>query len=265
MHRFHFKLILLSFQVRWHHKSPWPIDKILPHPHDDSFAILHCPSISPRSRKHTTPITILTPSSPTAHRKLTVPFGFLNVAWHASSTRTTPRISSAYKLVGISNSYSVVLFGDDISAPSDEGLSANSITDGATSAQKTTLFQDVFGASSFSGSLKQPDPVPGGTSLPWSGKEVAGMFDAPAYLMPPIESLFEPLIDSFIQPRQNELGSTQGTLVLEHLNEDVDMAGQSDDESQTTGMRSERVVDDNEMDMLVDLFRHNKGQCLQHI
>lgn len=91
------------------------------------------------------------------------------------------------------------------------------------------------------------------------------MFDAPAYLMPPIESLFEPLIDSFIQPRQNELGSTHGTLVLEHLNEDVDMAGQSDDESQTTGMRSERVVDDNEMDMLVDLFRHNRGQCLQHI
>ena len=252
-----FKLMLLLV-VRWHQKSPWPISKILPHPYDDSFAILHTPSISPRSRRYITPITIFTPSLPTAHRKLTVPFGFLNVVWDTPSTGTTLKVSGVYKLVGITNHYSVVLFGDNINAPSDEGLSGNSIVDGGKTMPSRTLFQDIFGVSSLSIPLKQWDPVPG-PSLPRSGNQIAELFDVPAYLMPPIKSLFEPLIDSFIQPRQIEMDSAQGSLVLEHPDEDVDMVAQSDNEPQTSGMRSDRMVDINEMDMLIDLFRHIKG------
>ena len=261
MHRFHFKLMVLLL-VRWHHKSPWPIDRILPHPYDDSFAILHSPSISPRSNRHTTPITILTPSSPTAHQKLTVPFGFLNVVWHTSSTGTTPGISNAYELVGITNHYNVVLFGDNLTALLNEGLSANSIVDGAETMPNRTLFQDMFGVSSFSSPSKQSDLAPG-DSLPWSGNKIAELFNVPAYLIPPIVSLFEPLIDSFIQLRQIEMDETQGPLVLGHPNENVDMAALCDDEPQTMGVRSDRVVDANEMDMLVDLFRYNKGQHLR--
>lgn len=257
-HRFHLKLMFLLL-VRWHHKSLWPIDKILPHPYDDSFAILHSPSIS---RRHTTPITIFTSSSPTAHRKLTVPFGFLNVVWHTPSTGTTSRTNSAYKLVGITNGYSVVLFGDNIISPSSEGLSANSMVDNAETIPNRTLFQDMFGVSSFSSPSKPSDSAPG-SAFPWSRNKIAEFFDVPAYLMPPIVSLFEPLIDNFIQPRQIEMDGTQGSLVIRHPDEDVDMAAQSDDEPQTTGMSSERVVDVNEMDMLVDLFRHNKGQHLR--
>ncbi|KAG2335762.1 hypothetical protein BDR05DRAFT_279932 [Suillus weaverae] len=42
------------------------------------------------------------------------------------------------------------------------------------------------------------------TSLPWKSSETGSFFDAAAYLMPPMESLFEPLINGFLKMRMNE-------------------------------------------------------------
>src|SRR5882762_5685991 len=177
--------------VRWHFKNPWPIDKILCHPRDDTFALLHRSSISPRLKLHTTPIAIFRPSSSLPYKKFTVPFGFLNVAYYPTTSSVSIQGASSFSLVGITNKHSVVLFGDNVGAPMAEGSTAKAIIGGASLAQRKTLFQDIFGVSAFA-DLSQVSPsvdltpMPRPRALPRSGHEVAELFNAPAYLMPPI-------------------------------------------------------------------------------
>ena len=127
--------------------------------------------------------------------------------------------------------------------------------------QGKTLFQDIFGSSAFAdlshipsnvNSNSEPQPVR-------STNDVAVLLDAPAYLMPPIESLFEPLIGSFLKLRSKDDAMHVAEGKEQQQDEDVDMAGQSDDEPVTLGDRRKRLVDQKEMDMFVELFRQTKG------
>jgi NET1-associated nuclear protein 1 (U3 small nucleolar RNA-associated protein 17) len=134
--------------------------------------------------------------------------------------------------------------------------------EGATLGQRQTLFQDIFGASAFSNHYQLPqnvipDYVSTSRALPWSGNDVINLFDAPAYLMPPIETLFEPLMDSFLIPqsKQDRKHIAEGN---EH-DEDVDMPEQSDDEHIILEERRERIVDQREMDIFVKLFQQTRG------
>lgn len=160
--------------------------------------------------------------------------------------------------MGITNDHSVVLFGDDISSPVAEGSRANAVVGGA--ALRKTLFQDIFGASAFANFSHIPPSVDFNAMShpPSSGNDIGGLFDAPAYLMPPIESLFEPLMDTFLKSRRKEDDKpiAEGN---EHQDDDVEMAGQSDDEPVIAGERRERVVNQEEMDMFVKLFHQTKG------
>jgi len=162
--------------------------------------------------------------------------------------------------VGITNKYSVVLFGDDISAPAAEGSKANAIVGGAALAQKQTLFQDIFGASAFTNPspVHEVDSNSVSADMPRASNNTAELLDAPAYLMPPIESLFTPLMDSFLKlkSKRQEKHGVQGN---EQQGEDVEMAGQSDDELVIIGEQRERVVDQKEVDMFVELFQQTKG------
>lgn len=161
--------------------------------------------------------------------------------------------------MGIVNNHSVVLFGDDVSAPADEGSTAKATVAGAVGARKT-LFQDIFGVSAFA------DPSLGirssvaqqGVALPWSGNDTSALFDAPAYLMPPIASLYEPLMNGFI--KQRSATTKQPDEPNGQLDDDVEMAGQSDDDVIIIGAQRERVVDDEEMRLFVDLFKRTKGK-----
>jgi NET1-associated nuclear protein 1 (U3 small nucleolar RNA-associated protein 17) len=162
--------------------------------------------------------------------------------------------------VGITNNHSVVLFGDDISSPVTEGSRANAVMGGAALGQRKTLFQDIFGASAFANLSHIPPSVDFNpmSRPPSSGNDMGGLFDAPAYLMPPIESLFGPLMDTFLKSRRKEDDNriAEGN---EHQDEDVEMAGQSDNEPVIVGERQERVVNQEEMDMFVKLFHQTKG------
>ncbi|KZP28826.1 WD40 repeat-like protein [Athelia psychrophila] len=246
----------LSTQVvRWHCRNPWPIEKVLTHPRADTFALLHCPSTSPRSGRHTTPITLFRTSSSVPYSKYTVPFGLLGSAWYPNA-RHAPTNSPSFSLVGITKDYSVVKFGDDVDAPPDEGSTAQAITAGAAEPRRT-LFQDIFGASAFidpiSASRGRPDAVLQPRLAASSGIDSLALFDTPAYLMPPLTSLYDPLMDSFIKLRSAV--ATQPEESLENADEDVEMAAQSDDEAITFGARRQRVVNDDEMDMFIDLFK----------
>ncbi|KAF7971392.1 hypothetical protein HWV62_21226 [Athelia sp. TMB] len=231
------------------------VEKVLAHPRDDIFAILHCSSVSPRSGRHTTPITLFRASSPAPYQKYTIPFGLLSSTWYPTA-RSGPSNSSSFSLVGITKDYSVIMFGDDVSAPADEGATAQNIVAGATE-PKHTLFQDIFGASAFG--------VPNGVSrsrpsvalqmnlLTSSNTESLTLFDTPAYLMPPITSLYEPLMDSLIKPRSSV--AIESEEQPGNTDEDIEMAGQSDDDVISFGVQRQRVVNDDEMNMFIDMFR----------
>jgi NET1-associated nuclear protein 1 (U3 small nucleolar RNA-associated protein 17) len=173
--------------------------------------------------------------------------------------------ASSFSLVGITNNYSVVLFGDDITAPTAEGSRANAIVGGAAVGQRQTLFQDIFGASAFSNTSSVPNvgsnSVSRPSDLPWSGNDTTGLFGAPAYLMPPIETLFAPLMDTLLKsrPRHNEKHIAGGS---DQQGEDVEMAAQSDDEPVIIGEQRVRHVDQKEMDLFVELFLQTKGWFL---
>ena len=153
-----------------------------------------------------------------------------------------------------------MLFGDDVGAPV-EGSSPKSIMGDKALGQGKTLFQDIFGSSAFADLSHIPSNV-NSNSEPQparSTNDVAVLLDAPAYLMPPIESLFEPLIGSFLKLRFKDDAMHVAEGKEQQQDEDVDMAGQSDDEPVTLGDRRKRLVDQKEMDMFVELFRQTKG------
>lgn len=159
-----------------------------------------------------------------------------------------------------------MLFGDSTSAPVDEGSTAKAIVGGSTLGQRKTLFQDIFGASAFADLSNVPSTVgsvstPAASALPWNGNDVTGLLDTPAYLMPPIESLFEPLMDSFLKPRPKEK-ERDDTPNTKPQDEDVEMADQSrDGDFLVTETRQERVVDQDEMDAFIKLFK-SQTKCM---
>lgn len=174
--------------------------------------------------------------------------------------------SNAYSLVGITNKYSVVLFGDEVIAPTDEGASPKAIIGGAALDQRKSLFQDVFGASAFVDASNVNSSVSvastgGGvnTTLP-HGNNVERLLDAPSYLLPPMELLFESLISSFILPRHREQDNAPGSEGKDHRDEDFEM--NSEDDAVTIGLQRERSVSQEEVELFIDLFTRVKGWFL---
>lgn len=117
-----------------------------------------------------------------------------------------------------------------------------------------TLLQDIFGDSALTVAHVEPlvqKSIAGAVSR--SGKEIGDIFAGPAYLIPPLETLFEPLMKHFLTPRppEDEPG-------LPRADEDADMdVDESQDNPLVSGARPERVVDAREIDALIELFRHH--------
>lgn len=185
----------------------------------------------------------------------TVPFGIMSVAWYPMASA-----SSSFTLVGITQTWSVVLFGDEVQVPEDEGSSAREIVE--SSSHKRTLFQDIFGKSAFTELANGPSTsfkTTGGVTSR-TGKDIASIFDGPAYLMPPLDSLYGPLMDSFIKIRVEDEGNTASADAPEPEDEDVDMEEESS-EPIVVGKQRRRVVSDEEMQLFVDLFKQHSVNC----
>ncbi|OSX67273.1 hypothetical protein POSPLADRAFT_1051423 [Postia placenta MAD-698-R-SB12] len=243
---------LLSHSVRWQFQSSLSIDRLVAHPREESFSLFE------RLATQGTPSTrvlVFHPSSSLPVASWTVPFHLRNVVSHASLDRLSANPLS-FTLVGITDTWSVVVFGDDVCLPQEDGSTARGIgTDGAPG--KRTLFQDIFGKSAFAGLTNVPasSSVTLASAQPWSGREVAEVFDAPTYLMPPLGSLFDNLLDGFLTPRLSSDVPNSPTAV-EHVDEDVDMADEGDDEPFTVDTRIERVVNKQEMESFIGLFKN---------
>ncbi|KAH9937268.1 WD40 repeat-like protein [Fomitopsis serialis] len=255
---------LLTRSMRWRYTSTYFIDRLVVHPTEESFTVLERSSTS----AHTTSAAravLLRPTSPVPTAKRWLPFSTRAALSHPSLDAFTSEASS-FVLVGITHKWGVAVFGDDVRLPEEKGSSPRGIGNESTAGpSKRTLFHDIFGASALVEPISaagQPPEVDIARS--WRGKEVAEIFDAPTHLMPPVTSLFDTLMDSFLtvkvpgktaQPEEEEEeGST----------EDVEM--QDDTQPLVTEARIERVVNRHEMDAFIDLFKHcaMKGPTISH-
>ncbi|KAJ7492469.1 WD40 repeat-like protein [Mycena latifolia] len=231
---------LVDQRVRWHHKTSVPIRALVSHPREDTFAVVLSSSTGERVKSK---VVLFHVNSAQPSKTLPVPFGFRNVTWY-------PLVSSSFSLVAITHDWKVVVLGDNIQISKDEGSVSREITTDP-SPQRRTLFQDIFGKSAFGeqASVMQP-PVPASVARPWTGQAGTDIFNGAAYLLPPLENLFEPLMNGFLKPRVAE------TSILPSVaaDRDVDMGG--DDELATLARRdANRVVDQKEMGAMVDLFK----------
>jgi NET1-associated nuclear protein 1 (U3 small nucleolar RNA-associated protein 17) len=201
-------------------------------------------------------VALFNVNSAQSTRSLSVPFGFRNVAWYPLVS------SSSFSLVGITHDWKVVVLGDNIHIPKDEGSISREIAT-HSAPQRRTLFQDIFGKSAFGEQASASQSLaPASLSRPWTGREGAGVFDEAAYLMPPLEKLFEPLMNGFLKPRAAEVSVVPSAITA---NEDVDMDGEGRTAT-VSGVEAKRVVDPQEMDAMIDLFRTHtlKGMLLVH-
>ncbi|KAJ7040451.1 quinon protein alcohol dehydrogenase-like superfamily [Mycena alexandri] len=236
---------LVTQRVCWHHKSSSHIRALVSHPREDTFMILLSPSSEDRPKSR---VAVFSVNSAQPTKTLSVPFGFRNVVWY-------PLAASSFSLVGITHDWKVVVLGDGIHAhvPKDEGTVSRELAS-HSAPYRRTLFQDIFGKSAFG---EQALAASGSQSFasasisrPWTGREGAEVFEGAAYLMPPLEKLFEPLMSGFLKPRAAEDSALPSTVV----DMDVDMEG---DAPPTTlvGVDSRRTVDKEEMGAMIDLFK----------
>ena len=162
--------------------------------------------------------------------------------------------SEKFTLQGDGN-WGLNIFGDDIRVPDEQGLSSRGLGDeGAAGPSKRTLFHDIFGASALVEPTSAP-PIEVDTTRPWRGKEIAEIFDAPTHLMPPVTSLFDTVVDSFLTVKHgSEDVQAEDVEDEERRDEDVEMEDRTG--PVVSEERIERVVDRHEMRVFVDLFKH---------
>nr|BCB28856.1 WD40 repeat-like protein [Mycoleptodonoides aitchisonii] len=249
---------LVTQSLRWHYKSPVVIDRIVSHPREEIFGVFECPP-STTSGRPSTRVLLFQPSSSSPSASRTVPFRLRSIVPHSSlGTNSDP---SAFTLVGVTDQWSVVVFGDDIQLPEAAGEQAQGIIQNE-GVGKRTLFQDMFGASAFADLQSAPATTSAAASnaQPWKGKEAAGVFNAPAYLMPPLESLFDSVMDGFLaeRPTANAVAvSAAQEARHDRADDDMDVDFDMDADEPTapvTAAPIERVVDKQEMRGFVDLF-----------
>ena len=177
-----------------------------------------------------------------------VPFGLQNVIWNSIGK------STGYSLVGITHDWRVVVLGDAQLSFKYDSFPAQSFNT-ADRSEKRTLFEDIFGSSAFAND--DSEPLQSISSTSWQVRKLEGnrhseLFDKPAYLMPGVDILFDPLVTSLLNSRISEVDSNISEAVEE--SEDVTMI---DDTVQQPlfATRPTRVPNQGEMELFTQLFR----------
>lgn len=243
---------LVTDDVQWQYQSLSTISQVFSHHREESFVVLESDA-----RTSQTYVSKFTPSSSSPTSSHTLPFSLISTApcpprWLLSND------PSSFAFVGITHTWSAVIFGDHIRLAEGEETSARGLA-GAASVTTQTLFQDIFGRSAFTDlSARNANvAVPAFQGSAWKGKEVERIFDTPAYLLPPLGSLFDPLMDEFLTPRTDAdaAPSSGANKYAERQDVDVDMEGVEG--PILVGNRLERVIDQHEMATMIELFKHH--------
>ena len=192
---------------------------------------------------------LFSPSSSNPYSIRTLPFRFRNVIWNNLD-------KDSCNLVGITYQWNVVLCGDDVRISTGDESQSREIDRNASAIQKKTLFQDMFGKSAFVDISNIRDSTISPTQKPTEISSASSIFDSPAYQSPSVDSLYSSLMTCFLSKVSQ---SPEEVKVPEEqlLEMDVDMeTGPS--------IPQGRIVDDDEVNSLVDLFRTQSinSKCL---
>lgn len=247
----------LTYLVQWHHRSAHPISAVISHPRDEDLAVF-------TSRPPSSTVSIFESSKSSPRNTYTLPFSLRNIVWYPQSS-SKAKETSAFRLVGITDRWDVVVCGDDVHPLAEEGSVARGLLTSSQAPSRRTLFQDIWGDSALTGALVDPlVQKKVASTAPRNGQEITDIFGGPAYMIPPLETLFEPIMTHFLTPRPPEDETIRVPGLpgedAEDTNMDVD---ESHDDVRVSGTRAERVVDAREMDALIHLFRQHgvKGMC----
>ncbi|CAK5280584.1 unnamed protein product [Mycena citricolor] len=229
---------LVEQRVRWHRKSSNVIMALVPHPRDDSFAVVE---------RNQSQVLLFHAASAQPTRTLNLPFILRNVVWY-------PFVSS-FSLVAITEDWRLILIGENVRSATEESTLSKEMAV-ERGPERRSIFEDVFGTS-FSQTVPSKPSASMSTAQPWTGKEGRKVFDNVAYMLPPLEDVFDSLMDGFLKPRTDQV---EAAAPVEVTAEDVEMEGP---EVVTVG--SPREVDDEEMSVMVDLFKRHtlKAQALR--
>lgn len=297
---------LVTSSVKWHKVYNETVDKIVSLPDRNSLAILRKtpafgggPRGSNASRsKPTTLIDEVDPSSAETLKTYSVPYGIREAlavrtaaAVAAITTSTPPR------LVAISDSFDAFEIGTsaaDVAAALESSTTATATNEASTSrvgdtaqslralgVKRRTLFDDLFGSVERERHIDELLP-PTTTQLQQSrkpNKNLFTIFDTPAHLLPPVQSIFDDVLKTILPParpvgdddddQSTQLQQQQQVTDIDQEDGDVDM--QLDEEAETDASASagaaSRLVrkntstvtraqeDEKTIDVLAHLFR----------
>ncbi|KAF8445606.1 WD40-repeat-containing domain protein [Boletus edulis BED1] len=207
---------VLSQSVTWHQKNQYRFTMLVSHPYHDTFITIHSTVLDFSSSS----VTLFRATSPIPLMEYTLPFGVLNVSWFYQSSLP---LSNDFSLVALTHKYDVVVMGDNVILLEDPGASAKAVQK-CPAAPRRSLFEEMFGVPAIT-SLGNPNEQTretmadlgsgDGVTVPWRSSDTTNFFDAPSHLMPPIETFFEPLIDSFLRLRTTDDESSAAQAVAE--------------------------------------------------
>ncbi|KAF8560049.1 WD40 repeat-like protein [Imleria badia] len=253
---------VLSQSVIWHLKNRYRYTMLLSHPYHDTFITIHSTILDSTSSS----VTLFRATSPTPLMEYSLPFGILNIAWFSQSSLP---LSSDFSLVALTHRYDVVVMGDNVMLPEDPGASAKALQKGPA-VPRRSLFEEMFGVPAIT-SLSNPNEQTreamtdqesgGGVTVPWRSSDTTTFFDAPSHLMPPIETFFEPLIDSFLRLRTTDDDETTAAQAEDGVAEaDDDMPV---DPIQETDLVNASVVSNQAvLGVFVPLFKKMAGMSI---
>ncbi|VDB86572.1 unnamed protein product [Peniophora sp. CBMAI 1063] len=232
---------LISRRVLWRAHTKHPITQAVSHPSEDRIAIFEQPN-STNSDAHMTHVSIFEASSSEAIKRAMLPFHLRASVWYPPSSSDHQAVS--FCLVGVSDKYRVVLFGDEVLHVTDPGTSAHGLGGESASRPTSTLFQDIFGKTAFAGVSTGPSNAYGVAQNKIDN--VADLLDVPAYLLPSVDTIFDSIMGSFLLPRAAE----------EHASPEQPAEIPGDIPMEVEEPVSARdFVEDEEIGMLIHFFR----------
>jgi len=242
-------------EVQWHFRSGAPIGQLVPHPSEDKLALLQSRKNTSSSRQETR-VLLFRPGSAIPFRTCLVPFGIRNATWYS----LVEDITADFNLVGVTDSWGVALFGDDVKPPSSlDGTTTVQITGDASLPRKNTLLQDIFGKSAFDDVTHPAVPAETSAFIPREGKQaITSFFDTPAHTMPPLGTMFDSIMQTFLTPRSTVKSGEADTKRAEKDDElmDVDEDPVLEGDVPFIVGNTTRVVDEREMHEFVEIFKH---------
>ncbi|KAK2460106.1 hypothetical protein APHAL10511_007872 [Amanita phalloides] len=237
-------LILQS--ARWLYRTPMPIQQVISHDHEDTFAAFHVCSTTDINK---TMALIFNVASPSPMDKQIIPYVFRAiVAYTPSQMRAN--------FIGITSSWAVVSFGEIALRSHVEGSSGNKIPAEAIN-HKRTLFQDIFGVSAFEHVVsEQPNWSSPSTAVVPRSKAPVAAFDNASHLLQPMSSVFDTIMQELVHVQP--LASTNAVQEID-ADEDIDMELDVPEVVASQNQKA-RDIGQEEIQGLIDLFKsHTVG------